>query len=279
MNKSAVMHLLVLASLWCCHGTSQVSLKVSPGPNLFEGGFFLLKCFPEDQAEEEEWRVCRNTTKQPTSQPTSQLCGQGWGQQLMNSCKVGLAVTWDSGLYWCQSKEGAVSSTVGIRVESSKLLVVVPMLPVSEGEDVTLTCLDRDRSSVSAHFYRDDLQLTSDPRPDLSLRPVSWSDRGWYKCSARDMESSPALLQVHNRSGDWTEIAPTNSAPEPDSAHTHLVLKVLCHLLVLCPYCISTVLMISLYQRQRPTDGRPWHKEKNEESEDAVAAVTTNHYF
>ncbi|KAJ0006174.1 hypothetical protein NQD34_013447 [Periophthalmus magnuspinnatus] len=235
--------IVVLVSLRCCCGTGHVSLKVAPGINLFEGSFFVLKCVPEERAA--DWTVHRNAT----ARPVPQRCGQGWGKQLSNSCKVGLAVTWDSGLYWCQSTEGAISSTVGVRVARGKLLVVVPFFPVSEGEDVTLSCLNRSRSIVSAHFYKDDLQVTSDPRSDLRLRAVSWSERGSYKCSTGAMESSPVLLQVHNRSWTETEVPPTSSTS--DSAHMHMVSRLLCLLLVFCPYCISTGLMVSLCRQQR----------------------------
>ncbi|KAK7910061.1 hypothetical protein WMY93_014745 [Mugilogobius chulae] len=268
MCRYCFVDAVVLGSLCGVCTTNQVSLDVFPGTSVFEGHFFILKCVSQEQSG--DWAVHRNTSKHPYSQQ----CGHGWGKRLSSSCKVGLAVTWDSGFYWCQSTGGAVSSTTTVRVTSGNLMVVVPLVPVNAGEDVTLSCLNRSRSSVPAHFYRDDLQLTSDHRRDLSLGPVSFSDQGWYKCISADTQSLPALLQIHNHSD---EFFPTNSTSEPDSAHLHTVVRLLCHLLVFCPYCISTVLMVSLYRHLPKEEKRPRFKVKHEEYDDVVAALFASH--
>lgn len=80
-----------------------------PQSSLFEGGFFILRCELLDSTD--EWTVVRNTSKQ-----TETPCGAGWGKVMNKSCKVGLAVTWDTGIYWCEFKDGRSSSSVSVRV-------------------------------------------------------------------------------------------------------------------------------------------------------------------
>uniref|UniRef100_A0AAV2KSC5 Immunoglobulin domain-containing protein n=1 Tax=Knipowitschia caucasica TaxID=637954 RepID=A0AAV2KSC5_KNICA len=225
-----------------------VSLAVSPGSSIFEGGWFILKCVPIESTS--NWSVYRNTSHRPEPK----TCGACWGRPLQDSCKVGLAVTWDSGHYWCQSTEGAVSPVVIVRVSSGNLLVLLPSLPVSLGDNVTLRCLNRSLLPVSALFHRGDLLLSPGPSTSLSFRAMSLDDRGWYRCSHGAVESPQVLLQVLNRSvtGGESEVPPwvhpTISSSDPSPMH--LVLRILRHLLVCCPYCVSTVIVVSLYRQQ-----------------------------
>ncbi|KAA8578127.1 hypothetical protein FQN60_001069 [Etheostoma spectabile] len=112
-----------------------------------------LSC--EEDGRPAGWTLRRNTTRDRAG--TRAECGVHWGRTVGSSCFISYILPWDSGVYWCESREGAT---------------------------------------------------TSPP--------------------------------------------PTSAAPPPVSDPVPLVLRLVCHLVVFCPYCISTFIMVSLY-RDRTT--------------------------
>ncbi|KAK2863436.1 hypothetical protein Q5P01_002969 [Channa striata] len=90
----------------------------------------------------------------------------------------------------------------------------------------------------------------------MTIHHVTKSDEGVYTChiSSRG-ESPPGWIYVTEKP---TTASPTSTALESTSltahasAHLQLVFKLVIHLVVFCPYFISTVLMVYLY-RHRPT--------------------------
>ncbi|KAK1890090.1 DNA mismatch repair protein MutS [Dissostichus eleginoides] len=73
---------------------------------------------------------------------------------------------------------------------------------------------------------------------------------------------------------------PTASSPPPASS-LHLVLRVICHLVVFCPYCISTFLMVSIYRERATGSDPPTHAEQglDDDYDDVMSAVTTEYQF
>uniref|UniRef100_A0A3Q2CML1 Ig-like domain-containing protein n=1 Tax=Cyprinodon variegatus TaxID=28743 RepID=A0A3Q2CML1_CYPVA len=94
-----------------------------------------LSC--EENSSSAGWTVWRNTTKD-----TRTGCNE-----------------WDSGVYWCWSREGAASSSIQLTVTGKIRLWMIlqsPVLPVMEGDDVTLSCLTKTTpSNLPAAFYKD----------------------------------------------------------------------------------------------------------------------------
>ncbi|KAF3855496.1 hypothetical protein F7725_016219 [Dissostichus mawsoni] len=111
-------------------------------------------------------------------------------------------------------------------------------LPLMEGDNVTLTCRTKMADPPSADFYKD----------GVSIRNVS--DEGLYKCRVQNRESPESRLSVSEKP-TTTMDPPTASSPPPASS-LHLMFRVICHLVVFCPYCISSFLMVSIY-RERAT--------------------------
>lgn len=67
-----------------------------------------------------------------------------------------------------------------------------PLFPVTEGEDVTLRCRHEMSSfNVTAHFYRDDVLITSTNTGIVTIHHVSKSDKGLYKCNISGVGESP----------------------------------------------------------------------------------------
>ncbi|KAL3050933.1 hypothetical protein OYC64_001248 [Pagothenia borchgrevinki] len=82
---------------------------------------------------------------------------------------------------------------------------------------------------------------------------------------------------------------PPTASSAPPASSLHLVFRVICHLVVFCPYCISTFLMVSIYrERARGSDQSvsmaitpPTHDEQglDDDYDDVLSAVTTEHQF
>ncbi|KAL7375801.1 hypothetical protein ABVT39_024224 [Epinephelus coioides] len=254
---------------------------------MFEEDSVSLSCEEDDSSA--GWTLRRNTTTDTRTE-----CGADWGRSAGSSCIIIFIVPWDSGVYWCESREGATSKSINISVTGGSVILQSPVLPVMEGHDVTLHCKTKTSSNLPAAFYKDGSFIRTEPAGHMTIRHVTRSDEGLYKCDITGHgESPPSWLTV---TGTPTTTAPpptltppTSAAPPPDSDHLHLVFRVLLHLVVFCPYCISTFIMVSLY-RQRPTGNDlpvsmvitpPTQAEEglDDDYDDVITAVTTEHHF
>ncbi|XP_030608823.1 high affinity immunoglobulin gamma Fc receptor I-like [Archocentrus centrarchus] len=247
----------------------------------------------EEEEEEEEgfiaeddssagWTLRRNTSKQQRTQ-----CGDpGWGEAAGSSCNISYILPWDSGVYWCESREGAISNMVKLTVSGGSVILQSPVLPVMEGDDVTLLCQTKTTpSNLPAAFYKDGSLIRKWPTGHMTIQHVSRSDEGLYKCDISGHGESPSSwITVTGRP---TTTASTTSPPLPlDFSSLHLVIRLLLHLVVFCPYFISTLLMGSLYQ-YRPTGNDlrastpPTQPDQglDEEYDDIITDVTTEHHF
>ncbi|XP_018545884.1 basement membrane-specific heparan sulfate proteoglycan core protein, partial [Lates calcarifer] len=192
------------------------------------------------------WRLRRNTTRD-----TRADCGVDWGRSTGSSCKISYIDPLESGVYWCESREGATSNIINITVTGGSVILQSPVLPVMEGHDVTLHCKTKTTSNLPAAFYKDGSLIRTEPTGHMTIHHVTKSDEGLYKCNiSSDGESPPSWITVTGK--PTTTVPPTSGAPPPASALLHLVFILVRYLVVLCPYFISTVLMVSLY-RHRPT--------------------------
>ncbi|MEQ2163114.1 hypothetical protein GOODEAATRI_026857, partial [Goodea atripinnis] len=84
-------------------------LTVSPSRSqFFKGDSVSLSC--EEDNISAGWTVRRNTTKRQSE------CKDGWGEPDGLTCKVNYIETEDTGVYWCESREGAASSSIQLTV-------------------------------------------------------------------------------------------------------------------------------------------------------------------
>ncbi|KAK1889988.1 Fc receptor-like B [Dissostichus eleginoides] len=253
--------LLLLLSSLCCCSTDSARLTVTPSSSqVFRDERVSLRC--EDASD--GWTVRRNTSIDNRAE-----C-EDWGRSAGSSCTISYMHPLDSGVYWCESTEGSTSNTITITVSDRSVILQSPVLPVMEGDDVTLTCRTKMADPPSADFFKDGVSIRNESDGHMTLHHVSRSDEGLYKCRVQGNESAESRLSVSGK--------PTTTM-DPPTADLHLVVL----------YCISTFLMVSLY-RQRATGSDPsvsvvmtppTHAEQglDDDYDDVMSAVTTEHQF
>ncbi|KAM4611669.1 sialoadhesin-like [Polymixia lowei] len=258
-----------------------VSLTVSPSRSqLLEYESVSLRC--EQQHSSTRWRVWRSVP------PAGRLsvCGEGWGSPWTSGCSLHTAKKSDTATYWCESAEGQRSNTVDVSIHGGDVMLDSPVLPVKEGSVVTLRCRTKTPSNLPADFYKDGSLISTQSSGEMTIPAVSKSDEGLYKCNISGLGESPhSWLAV---TAPPTDTLPTQ-APPPPLAPLLPVVRLVCHLVVICPYCICTVLLLSIYHhRSKGNDplvsmatAQPSQAEEglDKECDDVIANVTTEHSF
>ncbi|KAE8279538.1 hypothetical protein D5F01_LYC23127 [Larimichthys crocea] len=166
-------HVAALAELAAVLQQHPASLTVSPSSSqMFEGQSVSLSCEDDSSAG---WTLLRNLTEGTRTQ-----CGE-WGEPAGSSCTISAIVPWDSGVYWC----GAV-------------ILQSPVLPVMEGDNVTVHCKTKSASSdLPAGFYKDGSFIRTEPTGHMTIHRVSRADEGLYRCKMSGHgESPPSWISV-----------------------------------------------------------------------------------
>ncbi|XP_035984812.1 Fc receptor-like protein 5, partial [Fundulus heteroclitus] len=189
MMETSLQYLLFPCLLLCCR-TNEVLpavLTVSPSRSqFFRGDSVSLSC--EEDNSSAGWTVRRNTTRETRIQ-----CGDGWGAAAGSTCTMSYLMPSDSGVYWCESRGGAVSSSIQLTVTGGSVILQSPVLPVMEGDDVTLSCQkEKGPSNLPAAFYKDGSLIRTEPAGHMTLHHVTSSDEGLYRCSISAHGESPS---------------------------------------------------------------------------------------
>ncbi|XP_039457529.1 Fc receptor-like B, partial [Oreochromis aureus] len=272
---------LVSTSLLSCT-TNQARLTVSPSSSqFFKGDFVSLSCEEDDSSA--GWSLRRNT-----SRDTGAECGDEWGRSAGSSCNISYIDPLDSGVYWCESREGPISNMVNLTVTGGSVILQSPVLPVMEGDDVTLLCKTKTTpSNLPAAFYKDGSLIRKQPTGHMTIQHVSRSDEGLYKCDIISGHGESPSSWITVTGGILSAGKPTNTTLAHEPSSPHLVSRVFLHLVVFCPYFISTLLMVSLYRWRvtgsdlipvvtaPPTQAR----ERLAEDCDDIVGVITEHHF
>ncbi|XP_035849834.1 low affinity immunoglobulin gamma Fc region receptor II-like isoform X2 [Sander lucioperca] len=204
--------LLLSTSLLCCR-TNPASLNVSPSSShFFSWTSVSLSCEEDDSSA--GWTLRRNADKETRTQ-----CGDGWGTPAGSSCNIDFVVLRDSGVYWCESREGATSNSINITVTGGPVILQSPVLPVMEGEDLTLHCKTKNSSNLPADFYKDGSFIRTEPAGHMTIHHVSRSDEGLYKCNISSVgESPPSWISVTDKS--MTTNPPTSPSTSTSNTTT-----------------------------------------------------------
>ncbi|XP_023202492.1 uncharacterized protein LOC111611095 [Xiphophorus maculatus] len=237
--------------LLCGASASPVSLSVSPNLQQFFIGdsSVSLNCLHEGRTAE-GWTV-RGTGPAGDCGPPDSGSGP--------SCVLSLSGP-SAGRFWCEASSGQRSDNVSITVLGKGLILEIPALPVRAGCDVTLRCRRSNGDITAAFFFVGQRRLGSGP--ELVLQPVRRADEGSYWCSTDRFGRSPlSLLRVTDpplphattppplvsgptRPSSSPPLLPPSSSPPLPQASGVSVPRLLCHLLVICPYCACSVLLL-----------------------------------
>ncbi|XP_027143414.1 low affinity immunoglobulin gamma Fc region receptor II-like isoform X2 [Larimichthys crocea] len=176
-----------------CHKADAYFPRIVPSRlQFFEYESVFINCDELSFFNETEWRVMRKFDGRKT------ICNVKW--EKTGSCNITSTFAGDSGEYWCQA-EGKTSSIVNIVVTAGSVILESPALPVMEGDDVTLRCRNRNKttSNLKADFYKDGVLIRSSSTGNVTIRNVSQSDEGHYKCHISGTnESAESWLAVRD---------------------------------------------------------------------------------
>ncbi|CAI5660640.1 unnamed protein product [Oreochromis niloticus] len=212
MEETFLLYLFLILVLSCA--ANQARLTVSPSSSqLFEGDFVSLSCEEDDSSA--GWTLRRNTSTENRTQ-----CGDLWGKNYSSSCNITDLFTWDSGVYWCESREGPISNMVNLTVTGGSVILQSPVLPVMEGDDVTLLCKTKTTpSNLPAIFFKDGVFIGKEPTGHMTIQHVSRSDEGLYKCDISGHGESPSSWITVT--GEDTTTPPPTSTPPPGCTSCH----------------------------------------------------------
>ncbi|KAM4565004.1 Fc receptor-like protein 5 [Fundulus diaphanus] len=215
------------------------ALTVSPSRSqFFKGDSVSLSC--EEDNSSAGWTVRRNTTRRTRTQ-----CGDGWGIPAGSTCNISYLFTLDSGVYWCEWREGAASSSIQLTVTGGSVILQSPVLPVMEGDDVTLSCHTKTApSNLPAAFYKDGSLIRTEPAGHMTLHHVTSSDEGLYRCSISAHGESPSSRISVSVKPSTT--APTTFLFPSPSSHPSPP-----YLLLSLPFIIVVVLLVLVLMVRR----------------------------
>ncbi|XP_032438836.1 vascular cell adhesion protein 1-like isoform X2 [Xiphophorus hellerii] len=220
-----------------------VRLTVSPSRSQF------YQYEPATLICEDGWTVRRNT-----STDTRKQCGDdGFGSSAGSTCTIKTLYPSDTGLYWCESINGSSSSSSSIQlsVSGGSVILQSPVLPVMEGDDVTLSCRAKNPThNLPAAFYKDGSFIGDETTGNKILNSVKKSDEGLYKCNVKGHGESPSSrISVKEK---LTNISDSTVTPGPGSSSVSLpVLLPSASLCVLFFLFLLVQLVVYLYSKPK----------------------------
>uniref|UniRef100_A0A8P4KAB2 Ig-like domain-containing protein n=1 Tax=Dicentrarchus labrax TaxID=13489 RepID=A0A8P4KAB2_DICLA len=216
--------LCVFRTLASSNTRKEAVLRILPN----RSQFFPYETVSLSCGQQEEWRVKRNTSKN-----INQECFTSRNGKNESLCFIDDLYPSDSGVYWCESAEGECRDAVNITVTSGSVILKSPVLPVMEGDNVTLRCTNRTPSASNlTDFYKDGFLIRSSSTGNMTIHSVSKSDEGLYKCNISGVGESP---------DSWLTVRVSDSAVS--DAPVMSVSRLICHIVVGTPFLVSTIIL------------------------------------
>ncbi|XP_059210946.1 uncharacterized protein LOC131989665 [Centropristis striata] len=187
--------------IWVADASPRASIDVISHnrSQFFYNETFTVSCqLPDDNTQ---WKMMRhiNWLGDLTECPNQVSSGRRL------SCTVRSGHPWSDQLFWCENPAGERSNVLNVTTTLAKAALEIPPLPVLEGEDVTLRCLLRDRttkeisSNHRALFYKNGRVNWHEQKDLQTLTAVTKADEGLYKCRHKEGESRDSWLTVKAR--------------------------------------------------------------------------------
>ncbi|XP_074478918.1 low affinity immunoglobulin gamma Fc region receptor III-A-like [Sebastes fasciatus] len=158
-------------------------LRVTPNrQQYFEHDSVSFDCEGSDGST--HLRVIRNNQESDVECDTKTPTG---------SCTIKRVYQSEDGEFWCETEGGERSNSVNISVTAGNVILEIPALPVTEGDDVTLSCRNKTTpsSNLPAGFYKGGQPVQSSSSREMTIHNVSKSDEGVYDCRISGVGDSP----------------------------------------------------------------------------------------
>ncbi|XP_041634629.1 low affinity immunoglobulin gamma Fc region receptor II-a-like [Cheilinus undulatus] len=228
-----------------------VALRVLPNRSqFFQYESVSLRC--GEQGICSNWLLKRNTLYE-----TNQVCFEPQKSTYEPVCALDALYPLDSGVYWCESAAGECCEAVNITVTTGPVILESPALPVTEGDDVTLRCINRmtysaslspdehaaSSSNLPVDFYKDGLLIGSSSTGNMTIHSVNKSNEGLYKCN---------ISGVGQSLDSWLSVrVPDPAVPDASPVPEPSVLRVICHVVAGTPHLLSTIILALIYRDRR----------------------------
>ncbi|KAM9414394.1 uncharacterized protein KZ484_023095 isoform 2-T2 [Pholidichthys leucotaenia] len=285
--------------------SSPASLSLNPNwSHFFEYEKLLLRC------NQSGWMVRRFTKQQEDCRKTSEgkrrenegskkypnLCVSTceldkWGKQTAEGCNFKTAKQSDGGVYWCESATRQRSNSINITIFDDQMVILQsPVLPVMEGENVTLLCKVRGHDdTLPASFFKHGSPVRNESTGRMAIHNVTKADEGPYTCYVSGKGQSPINWLFVRAEGEEDG----HKAASLSDSH----LSLLRYILVGTPYVSATIVLLKKTLRpHRPTDrnvpvvsmaalqrSEEEHgldpEYENDVADAAAVAITTVHHF
>ncbi|XP_042071846.1 high affinity immunoglobulin gamma Fc receptor I-like [Haplochromis burtoni] len=220
----------------------------------FEYKSISLHC--EEDNSITEWIVKWKSLKIENSSQTSNTSA--------SPCTIYPTFESHSGEYWCENEDGEKSEAVNIVITAGSVILESPAYPVMEGNEVTLNC--KNKKTQSEHitdFYKDGVSLGTWYQSSMTIKNVSKSNEGLYKCSISGAGESPEswLAVLKQREAHYNETDLSHEVPK--ISHDEFPKKQILLWTVICVLLVALLLMVMaliLHKKHKDTDTTALHQ-------------------
>ncbi|CAI5661080.1 unnamed protein product [Oreochromis niloticus] len=169
-----------------------------------------------------------------------------------------------SGEYWCENEDGEKSEAVNIVITAGFVILQSPAYPVMEGNEVILNCTNKKTQSKHiTDFYKDGISLGTWYQSSMTIKNVSKSDEGLYKCSISGAGESPEswLAVLKQREAPYNETDLSHEVPkisQDEFPKKHIMLWI-----VICASLVAlllVVIVLVLHKKHKDTDTTDLHQ-------------------
>ncbi|XP_042256688.1 uncharacterized protein LOC121889065 [Thunnus maccoyii] len=130
------------------------------------------------------------------------------------------------------------------------LILQSPVLPVMEGDDVTLHC-KTNTSNLPADFYKDGSFIRTEPAGHMTIHHVSKSDEGLYKCNISSHGESPSSwITVTEKPTTTSQSTPLSTPTSTSQPLISWFVPSVCGLVVLMLLFLLVILVRRCVQRK-----------------------------